>query len=266
MLEDVAERKLLIGIDQEGGTNRRLVDGFTPVAPMRELAVGGVAAVTRAAAVTARELREVGIRLDFAPVVDVDTNPGNPVIGDRSFSNDPHVVSQLGAVWIQAMQNEGVAACAKHFPGHGDTSTDSHHELPRLPHDMERLRAVELPPFQAAIQAGVAAIMSAHVVFEAVDHEQPATLSSRVLNDVLRCELGFDGAIVSDDLEMEAIVGRMPIGQAAVCAINAGIDLVLCCHREDRQRAVLSALGRHVNEVRAYEAAQRVARLHERVS
>lgn len=260
-IREIAGRPILLAIDQEGGDSRRLVDGFTPVPSMRELASTGEEAVRDAAITTARELRSVGFGLDFAPVVDVDTNPGNPVIGDRSFSPDPDLVARFGAVWIEAMQRHGVAACAKHFPGHGDTSEDSHHELPRLPHDLDRLRSVELPPFRAAIEAGVAAIMSAHVLFEAVDPDVPATLSPNVLQGILREELGFDGAIISDDLEMEAVAGRMDIGEAAVKAIEAGVDLLLCCHREDRQRQVLETLARSLDPRHAERAASRVAAL-----
>ena len=224
-------------------------------------AAGGEEAVRNAAITTSHELRAVGFGLDLAPVVDVDTNPGNPVIGDRSFSSDAEVVARLGAIWIEAMQKHGVAACAKHFPGHGDTSEDSHHELPVLPHGLDRLHAVELPPFRAAIEAGVAAIMSAHVLFEAVDPGVPATLSPNVLQGILREEFGFEGAIISDDLEMEAIAGRMDVGDAAVRAVEAGVDLVLCCHREDRQRRVLEALGDSLDPRRAEVAASRVAAL-----
>lgn len=260
-IREVAGRPILIAVDQEGGDSRRLVQGFTPVPPMRELAAEGEQAVRNAAITTAHELRAVGFGLDLAPVVDVDTNPGNPVIGDRSFSSDAEVVARLGAIWIDAMQKHGVAACAKHFPGHGDTSEDSHHELPVLPHGLDRLHAVELPPFRAAIEAGVAAIMSAHVLFEAVDPGVPATLSPNVLQGILREEFGFEGAIISDDLEMEAIAGRMDVGDAAVRAVEAGVDLVLCCHREDRQRRVLEALGDSLDPRRAEVAASRVAAL-----
>lgn len=261
-IQDAAGRPILIAIDQEGGESRRLVDGFSSVPPMRDLGARGTDAVFEAARVTARELREVGIRFDFAPVVDVDTNPNNPVIGDRSFSADPVVVAEQGGAWIRAMQAESVAACAKHFPGHGDTNEDSHYHLPRLSHSLERLRSVELQPFRAAIEAGVAAIMSAHVLFDAIDPEVPATLSRRVLQGILREELGFEGVIVSDDLEMEAIVGRFGIGEAALQAIHAGIDLVLCCHKEDRQREVLQTLSERLNDQRALEAAERIAALH----
>ena len=260
-IRESAGRPILITIDQEGGESRRLVDGFTAVPPMRHLAAGGPDLVEEAARTTARELRSVGIGLDFAPVVDVDTNPDNPVIGDRSFSSDAGIVSMLGATWVRAMQEEGVAACAKHFPGHGDTSEDSHHELPRLGHDLERLRRVELPPFRTAVEAGVAAIMSAHVLFEAVDPLVPATLSPNVLQGILREEIGFQGVVVSDDLEMEAIMGRMSSGEAATRAIEAGVDLLLCCHREDRQREVLETLGNSLDPGRAAGAIERVGGL-----
>ena len=263
-IRELAGRPILIAVDQEGGDSRRLVDGFTPVPSMRTLAEGGAEAVRSAARVTASELRSMGIGFDLAPVVDVDTNPDNPVIGDRAFSSSPEEVARLGAVWIDAMQARGVACCAKHFPGHGDTLEDSHHELPRLPHDLARLEAVELPPFRAAIEAGVSAIMTAHVLFEAVDPGVPATLSSAVLDGLLRRRLGFEGVIVSDDLEMSAIADRMDIGRAAVEAVEAGVDLVLCCHREDRQRRVLEALARDLDPAVAARAAERVAGLHAR--
>ena len=264
MIREVAGRPIVISIDQEGGSSRRLVDGFTPIPSMRTLAAGGEHAVAEAARTTARELRDVGIDLDFAPVVDVDSNPENPVIGTRSFSPDPQLVARLGAAWIRAMQAESVAACAKHFPGHGDTNQDSHFELPSLSHDLQRLRETELPPFTAAIEAGVASIMSAHVVFEQVDPDQPATLSRTVLQEVLREELGFEGLLVSDDLEMEAITSLMPIEEAALRAVEAGVDLLLCCHREDRQRAILEALIGSQPSPRAARAIDRVAEFQAR--
>ena len=260
-IREAAGRPILIAVDQEGGSSRRLVDGFTPVPSMRALAGAGEEAVREAAITTARELRSVGFGLDLAPVVDVDTNARNPVIGERSFSGDPVVVARMASLWVESMQRHGVAACAKHFPGHGDTSEDSHRELPRLPHDLDRLRMVELPPFSAAIEAGVAAIMTAHVLFEAIDPTVPATLSPNVLQGMLREELGFEGVVVSDDLEMEAIAGRMDIGRAAVEAVEAGVDLLLCCHREDRQRRVLEALASSLDPARAERAAARVAGL-----
>ena len=259
MIREAAGRPIVISVDQEGGTSRRLVDGFTPIPSMRTLASEGEQGVAAAARTTAQELREVGITLDFAPVVDVDSNPANPVIGDRSFSSTPDEVARMGAAWIQAMQSESVAACAKHFPGHGDTNQDSHFELPVLAHGLQRLRTTELPPFEAAIQADVASIMSAHVIFEALDSEVPATLSRTVLQELLREELGFQGLVISDDLEMEAITSLMPIEEASLQALEAGVDLLLCCHREDRQRAILEALIQSPPSVRSTDAIERVA-------
>ena len=155
---------LLVCVDQEGGNTVRLTDGFDPPPPMREVGEGGPVAAGLVGARLAADLRPVGIDLNLAPVVDVDSNPNNPIIGPRSFSREPATVGACGAALITAMQAGGVAACAKHFPGHGDTETDSHHDLPVLKHDIERLRSVELPPFRDAVAAGVAAVMTTHGV------------------------------------------------------------------------------------------------------
>src|SRR5512138_628761 len=184
-LKRAAGRPLLVSIDQEGGRVARLraAQGFTELPPMRALGeTGDDVLAYEVGALLGRELRAVGIDQDYAPCVDVDTNPANPVIGDRSFSRDPAVVARLGAALAEGLQSAGVAACAKHFPGHGDTSQDSHHALPRLPHGMERLRAVELLPFRALAAAGVSSIMTAHVVFEPLDPRLPATLSAAAID------------------------------------------------------------------------------------
>lgn len=237
---------LLFCIDQEGGRTVRLTDGFATPPEMREIGGIGPHAAQDVGRILAEDLRAVGIDLDLAPVVDVDSNPDNPVIGPRSFGADPARVSECARRFIEAMQAAGVAACAKHFPGHGDTILDSHHDLPVLPHDRDRLERVELPPFRASIAAGVACIMSTHVVFEALDPGVPATLSPACIDGLLRTELGFEGVVISDDLEMAAIA-ELPsiegdIGEAAVRSIEAGVDLVLCCHRPDRQRRAVGAL------------------------
>ncbi len=237
---------ILFCIDQEGGRTVRLTDGFATPPEMREIGGIGPHAAQDVGRILAEDLRAVGIDLDLAPVVDVDSNPDNPVIGPRSFGADPARVSECARRFIEAMQAAGVAACAKHFPGHGDTILDSHHDLPVLPHDRDRLERVELPPFRASIAAGVACIMSTHVVFEALDPGVPATLSPACIDGLLRTELGFEGVVISDDLEMAAIA-ELPsiegdIGEAAVRSIEAGVDLVLCCHRPDRQRRAVEAL------------------------
>jgi beta-N-acetylhexosaminidase len=230
-LKRAAGRPLLLSVDQEGGQVARLRAGFTPVPPMR--AVGATANPELARAlgrVLGRELRAVGFDLNYAPVLDVDTNPQNPVIGARSFGATPELVSALGVALASGLQDVGVAACGKHFPGHGDTNQDSHLVLPALKHPRERLEEVELSPFRAAAAAGIASIMTAHVIFEAVDAEYPATMSRAVLTGILREKLGYDGLVVSDDLEMKAITDNYGAEQAVLLGLNAGVDHFLCCH------------------------------------
>jgi beta-N-acetylhexosaminidase len=216
-------------------------------------------------ALLGRELRAVGIDQDYAPVVDVDTNPANPVIGDRSFSRDPEVVGRLGAALAQGLQAAGVAACAKHFPGHCDTSQDSHQDLPRLPHELERLRRIELAPFRALARAGVASVMTAHVVFEALDPRRPATLSPEVMR-LLREETGFAGCAVSDDLEMKAVAEHFPLEEAAPGAVAAGVDALLVCHRAAVQHRAIDLVRGAIEDgriplARLAEARARVAAL-----
>jgi beta-N-acetylhexosaminidase len=182
---------------------------------------------TRFATALARELRAVGITLDYAPVLDIHTNPDNPVIGDRALAADADLVGRLGAAIVRALQENGVAACGKHFPGHGDTSTDSHAELPIVEHPPDRIRRVEAVPFRAAIAADVAFMMTAHILVPSLDEESPATLSRRIVQELLREELGFEGVILSDDLEMKAIADSWSVQESAVQAIAAGCDGLL---------------------------------------
>lgn len=260
-----APGRLVVAIDQEGGRVARLRDGFTPVPAMATIGRSDDAALAeQIGSVLGAELRAVGIDLDLAPVLDVDTNPANPVIGDRAFGGDPGLVARLGVALALGIQAAGVAACGKHFPGHGDTAADSHAELPRLRHAMERLGRVELPPFAAAAEAGVAAIMAAHVVAEAIDPGAPATLSEAAIRGVLRGRLGFAGLVVSDDLEMGAITRHLSVPEAAVRAVAAGVDLLTVCHSADRVHACVDALEAAAARddgfaARAEEARARVA-------
>lgn len=219
-----------VGIDQEGGRVARLRAPFTEWPPMAVLGRSGdTALAARFAKALAAELTAVGVTLDYAPVLDVHTNPKNPVIGDRALGERPEVVAAFGKVIVEELQRAGIAACGKHFPGHGDTSADSHVELPLVEQPPDRLRAVELVPFKAAIEAGVAFIMTAHVRVVTIDDERPATLSRAIVHDILREELGYEGVIVSDDLQMKAIAETHSPGDAAVAAIAAGCDAVLMC-------------------------------------
>jgi beta-N-acetylhexosaminidase len=236
---------LMVGVDQEGGRVARLREPWTVWPSLR--ALGRLASddyARRMGQALAAELQPCGIRWDFAPVVDVDTNPKNPVIGDRSFGDDPALVGRLGAAFLGGMQEEGVAACAKHFPGHGDTEVDSHLDLPVVTHPWPRLEEVELPPFRAAIAAGVASVMTAHVLLPELDEKLPATLSPRVVATVLREQMKFDGVVVSDDLEMQAVSKRWSPGETAVLAATAGCDLLSFCKTPDAQVAAVEALVR----------------------
>ncbi len=237
-----------VSVDQEGGRVARLKAPFTEWPPMATLGRSGDTRLAeRFARALATELRAVGVTLDYAPVLDIHTNPRNPVIGDRALAGRAEDVAALGAAIVRALQENGVAACGKHFPGHGDTSADSHVELPLIEHPPEQLRERELQPFAAAIAAGVATIMTAHVFIPSLDEQRPATLSRRVVFDLLREELGFQGVILSDDLEMKALANDYTVPEAAVLAIEAGCDGVLICSgSHDTQAAALEALVRAV--------------------
>ena len=190
-----------IGVDQEGGRVTRLPPPFLALPPMRLLGeIGDLDLIRRAARAVGTELSAAGFTLDFAPVLDVDSNPDNPIIGDRAFGSDPRTVMRGAVAFLQGLQDKNVLACGKHFPGHGDTSVDSHLALPVITHDRARLERVELPPFRAASGAGIASMMTAHIVCEALDPGVPATLSRAICASLLRAEIGFDGVLFSDDL------------------------------------------------------------------
>lgn len=265
-----AGRPLLATIDQEGGPVARLREGFTRVPAMRAVGATRDAELARAVGrVLGKELSAVGIDLDFAPVLDVDTNPKNPVIGTRSFDRDPENVSELGIALARGLMDAGVAPCGKHFPGHGDTHQDSHHELPRLAHGVERLHAVELVPFARAVRADLPALMTAHVVMEALDPTVPATMSKAVIGGILRGELGFRGVVLTDDLDMRAIADHYELPEVARSCLAAGVDAFLCCQSVERAHAMIDALvaavrGGAVPESRLVEASERVSKLAER--
>ena len=260
-----------VSIDQEGGRVARLKAPFTEWPPMATLGRSGdVTLAERFARALAAELKAVGITLDYAPVLDVHTNPKNAVIGDRALAEKADEVSRLGSAIARTLQGEGIAACGKHFPGHGDTIADSHHELPLVEHPPDRLRAIEFMPFKAAIEAGIASIMTAHVFVPSLDEERPATLSKTIVTDTLRRELGFTGVILSDDLEMKAIAGQYSVPSAAVLAVEAGCDGILICSADhDTQAAALEALvhaveGERVPLARVEDALTRHRRAKER--
>jgi len=235
-----------ISVDQEGGRVARLKQPFTEWPPAATLGRSGSDTLAeRFADALGAELRAVGIDLDYVPVLDVHTNPENPVIGDRALSDRAEDVARLGEILIRRLQGQGIAASGKHFPGHGDTSLDSHEALPVVEHERPRLDDVELVPFRRAVAAGVATIMTAHVVATAIDPDRPASLSPAVVTNLLKTEMGYRGVVVSDDLGMKAVAAATPLPDATVAAIEAGCDMVLLCNSPvDEQVAAFEALIR----------------------
>ena len=242
-LHSKSKAALLIGADLERGAGQQFA-GETALPPLAAIAsLEDLQAVRRAASVTAREARELGINWIYAPDCDLDIEPNNPIVGTRSFGSDPDRVGESAAAWIDACQAEGVLACAKHFPGHGRTTVDSHKELPRVEVSGDVLRQSDLVPFRRAIERGVASIMSAHVAFPALDPGgAPATLSSAILTDLLRKEMEFTGLVVTDALIMEGVLGGGE-SEAVVRALEAGCDCMLYpANVVDSERAVMKAI------------------------
>jgi beta-N-acetylhexosaminidase len=242
-LQNLSRLPLLIAVDQEGGTVARLRSPAT-VFPSN-MAIGATGRTDdayTAAACTAEILRRVGITMNLAPVLDVNSNPQNPIIGTRSFGEDVAMVSALGVAAIEGYQDNGIMATAKHFPGHGNTAVDSHAMLPVVHASLEELERTELPPFEDAITAGVAAVMTAHILFPALGTRHPATLSYEALGWLLRTQLGYDGIVITDCMEMKAIADNYGMSEAAVMAIQAGADIVLISHTYEHQAEALDAL------------------------
>ena len=240
----------LVALDHEGGRVDRLPHPpFTHFPPMALVGESGDTRLAEAVGrAMGRELRAVGIDLDFAPVLDVWSNPRNRVIGDRAFGTTPRAVARLALAFARGLARAGVLACGKHFPGHGATVGDSHFVLPRVRRSRRALAATELVPFARAAAADIPALMTAHVVVPALDARRPATVSPKICRDLLRRRLRFRGVLFSDDLEMQAMAGRRRVGRAAVEALRAGCDMLLVCQSlaaaREAMAAVEDALGR----------------------
>lgn len=220
----------MVAVDQEGGRVQRFKAPFTVLPPARVLGLTEDAGLAyKWGKVLATELLQVGVNFNLGPVVDVDTNPANPVIGDRSFGSVAENVSRMGMSVAMGMQQRGVGACAKHFPGHGDAKVDSHEALPTLSLNARRLKKVELPPFKRAATGGMAAIMTGHLRVPNLDPELPATLSEPMIQGLLRGKWGYQGLVVSDDMEMGAIAANWEFGKAITMGLDAGIDIFLVC-------------------------------------
>jgi beta-N-acetylhexosaminidase len=259
-----------IAIDEEGGRVHRLPPPFTHFPSAAEVGRSGNAdAAYRIGLAMATELKAVGINLDFAPVFDVASNPNNPVIGDRAFGGDPEEVIRLGWEFARGLREGGAIPCVKHFPGHGGTDADSHLELPVVNKDIEDLEASELPPFVYACGKRVEAVMTAHVLYPALDRQYPATLSPRIVGELLRGGLRYDGVVFSDDLEMQAVAAQYSAEESARLAVAAGVDTLLFCHDTKRAAAALDFLCRESERdsdlsLRIAESCRRIRKLKKR--
>lgn len=262
------EVPLFVSVDHEGGRVFRLPPPFTQIPPAREVAIQDKAFET--GMLMGRELREVGFNLNFAPVLDVDSNPNNPIIGDRSFGSDPHTVIQCALDLMEGLRSEGIIPCGKHFPGHGDTSKDSHLELPRVEKNAEQLEAIELLPFRAALEDKIEMLMTAHVLYPALDSQLPATLSPQILTELLRKKMGYEGVVISDDFNMKAISETYGLGEAARLFLEAGGDIPLICRGEEAELEALEYLLKelekgHLNRKRLELSQKRILKLKSKI-
>lgn len=242
-MNSVNKIPLFLSIDEEGGRISRMPGEFTKIPSSQRIGelnnsnfsyqVGGI---------IGEEVRTFGLNMNFAPVLDINSNPNNLVIGDRAFGDEPSLVSKLGIQTMKGLQSQNIISVVKHFPGHGDTSVDSHVGLPTVNHDMNRLKSLELVPFSTAIEHNVDAIMMAHILLPKIDPKYPASFSQTIISDVLRKDMNYDGVVITDDMTMGAIVSNYDIGEAAVKSIQAGSDIVLVCHDYVKEEAVLKAI------------------------
>jgi len=251
-----AGRPVLIGIDQEGGTRFALGEPFTAWPSAAELGrVGDIALVEQVARAMAVELRAAGCNLNFAPMLDLNVNPESPVTKDRSFGADPQLVARMGVAFDRGLRAGCVLSCAKHFPGHGDTLVDPHHDLPVFAGTMERLESAELVPFAAAVASGVPLVMTAHILLPQIDPERPASLSRMMLDGILRRRMGFRGVILADDLGMGAIARLYGPGEAAIETLRGGTDVAMLCHDWPMVAPAIAAV-RQAHEAGRFDAAE----------
>lgn len=261
---------LITGVDEEGGSVTRMPDDVTSLPtnqamgnlndPDQSFEEGGI---------LGEQMKELGFNLDFAPVMDVNSNPDNPVIGDRSFGDNPEIVSKLGVQTMKGIQSQDIISVMKHFPGHGDTGVDSHLELPEVDKSRDDLENLELVPFQNAIENGADVSLIAHILLPQIDDDHPASMSKEVITNILRDELDFDGVVITDDLNMEAITDHYDIGEAALQSVKAGGDLMLVAHDYDLTRKVFNTLKEAVengklSEKRIDESVGRIKQLKEK--
>ncbi len=240
---------LFLSIDEEGGIVTRMPDELRKLPSSGELGEAGDSELSfQIGNLLGQELKAFGLNMNFAPVLDIDSNPDNPVIGRRAFGKEPGIVSQLGVQTMKGIREQNVIPVVKHFPGHGDTSVDSHLGLPSLEHDLQKLTDFELKPFAAAIENNAEVVMIGHLLLSKIDPHYPASFSKAVITDLLREKMDFGGVVITDDLTMEAVMKHYQLGVAAVESIKAGGDLVLVCHSLENEKQVLDALLSAVKE------------------
>ena len=260
---------LLIAIDYEGGTVYTPVTLGFPYLPTNMLlaAANNQMDTTTLFYIVATELKNAGVHINFAPVIDVNINPSNPIIGVRSFGSDTQIVSDMGMSLITGMQKAGIMAVAKHFPGHGETTQDSHYATPRFAQDKEAFEKIHLPPFKNAIEGGVMGIMSAHIIYDFLDKENPATFSSAIINNLLKKELGFEGIIISDSLDMQGASKAGDIVSAASKSLASGVDIVLTSRKDPSitNAELLKQINKTLPQKRVEEAAQKVFNLKKKL-
>lgn len=279
-IKSCSKQKIFISVDHEGGRVFRLPPPFTQIPSAREIATspflplltkegGGGRSVFNWGALMGQELREVGFNLNYAPVLDVDSNPDNPIIGDRSFGNTPQNVIQHALELAKGLRSQGIIPCGKHFPGHGDTNKDSHLELPVVDQTLQRLEEVELAPFRAAVKNEIEMLMTAHVMYPALDSLLPATLSPEILTKLLREKMGYEGVVISDDFNMKAIAENYGLGEAARLFLEAGGDVPLICRGEEAEWEALEYLekalsDKDLNLLKLEKSCERVLKLKQK--
>lgn len=239
---------LFISVDEEGGVVSRTPNEFLKL--QSSLFIGAYnnkEMCYEVGEIIANELKLMGYNMDYAPVLDILSNPNNTVIGSRAFGRDADIVSNLGISVMKGINENNVIPVVKHFPGHGDTSVDSHYGLPLVEKSLNELKELEFIPFQNAINSGADAIMVSHILLKNIDSENPATMSKKIVSDILRDEMNFKGVVISDDMTMAAIMDNYDIGEASVKAINAGVDIILVCHGYDNEIKVLTSISEAVN-------------------
>lgn len=261
---------LFLSVDQEGGRVDRMPAPIRKLPSNRKVAsVYSAGSSYKIGNIISEELDAFGFNMDFAPVLDINSNPKNPVIGDRSYGSNADIVTDLGIQTMKGIRDRGIIPVIKHFPGHGDTLVDSHVGLPSVNKDMDMLRNFELVPFARAIKEGADAVMIAHILLPKLDPKYPASMSKAVITDILRGDLNFDGVVITDDITMGAIVKNYNVGDAAVVSVNAGSDIILVGHGSDNQVSVIRALknaveGGTINEERVDESVYRILKLKQK--